>query len=96
MPTHSTNQTEIETGDHNSIDSDKSCDLFYRYTVVELYKCFKMCALDKFADSCKENKIDGAFLKGYDLDDFKSEPFCLNHFQILKVQKIIFDGWRPS
>ncbi|XP_053394528.1 uncharacterized protein LOC128555636 isoform X2 [Mercenaria mercenaria] len=68
---------------------------FYSYSVEELVECFKICNLDRFAEKCDANKLDGAFFRQLDLNLLKLEPFYLNTFEQFKVREII-EGWRPK
>lgn len=71
-------------------------ELFYSYSVAETYHCFKNCGLDDFAIKCKKNKLDGSFFRNFDCSLLKDDPFHLSNFTILKVKKIIHEGWRPT
>ncbi|XP_045159055.2 uncharacterized protein LOC123524709 [Mercenaria mercenaria] len=71
-------------------------DDFFKYTVTETSHCFKHCGLENFAEKCHENRLDGSFFRNFDLNELKEDPFKLTGFQILKVKKMIYDGWRPK
>ncbi|XP_045159054.2 uncharacterized protein LOC123524708 [Mercenaria mercenaria] len=71
-------------------------EVFYRYTVIETYECFKECGLEEFAVKCKEHKLDGTFFRNFNYEELKEDPFYLSKFCILKLTKIIHDGWRPT
>lgn len=73
-----------------------TADDFYKYTVLETTHCFRHCGLETLADKCYEHRLDGSFFKNFDLDELKKDPFNLTSFNVLKVQKMIFDGWRPK
>ncbi|XP_062605239.1 uncharacterized protein LOC134267025 [Saccostrea cucullata] len=51
--------------------------------------------LDKLADVCKEEKVDGTFIACLTEDDLRDEPFCLGNFQIKKLNKLK-SGWRAT
>ncbi|XP_061167669.1 uncharacterized protein LOC133176573 [Saccostrea echinata] len=51
--------------------------------------------LDKLADVCKDEKVDGNFITCLTEDDLKDEPFSLGNFQIKKLNKLK-SGWRAT
>lgn len=69
---------------------------FFQYSVMETAQCFKHCGLSDFADVCFKDTVDGSFFKNFNFEELKKEPFGLSSFHILKVKKMIFDGWRPK
>ncbi|XP_045159062.2 uncharacterized protein LOC123524712 [Mercenaria mercenaria] len=69
---------------------------FYRCSVFETSQCFRHCGMEEFADECFKNRLDGSFFKSFDLQELKGDPFHLSNFHVLKVRKIIYEGWRPS
>jgi hypothetical protein len=68
---------------------------FFQYTVVEVEHCFKHCGLSDFGSKCLEHRLDGHFFEHFDLQELKKEPFEMSDFQVLKVKKMIYEGWRP-
>lgn len=82
--------------DVNSVMKEGCTDAdFYKYTAIQTASCFRVCALCKLADLCYINRLDGYFFKHFDLNTLRQEPYNLNSIQILKVKKIIHNGWRP-
>ncbi|XP_053396500.1 uncharacterized protein LOC123551054 [Mercenaria mercenaria] len=71
-------------------------DDFFQYTVTETAHCFKHCGLDDFAELCLENRLDGSFFRNVDCNELRKDPFGLTEFHILKVTKMIYNGWRPK
>jgi hypothetical protein len=69
---------------------------FYQYSVSETSQCFKLCGIAEFAEQCNEYKLDGSFFRQFDLQTLREDPFNFTSFQILKIKKIIFEGWRPK
>lgn len=76
--------------------ANQTCEDFFQYSVNEIFQCFHMCSIDKLAKQCLEQKLDGKFFQNFDLDSLKKEPFFLDTFAVLKIKKIIFEGWRPK
>lgn len=75
---------------------DQTADDFYAYTVNEVVHCFHICSASKMAKICSEQKLDGRFFRKFNIEDLKKEPFQLEPFSVLKVRKVILDGWRPK
>lgn len=75
--------------------ADKETD-FFTYSVNDVVECLKKCSMSEFAQKCNEQALDGSFFKKLDLAIFKSDPFSLSEFDILKLNKIIHTGWRPK
>lgn len=69
---------------------------FFDYSVQEVVDCFTRCSLNKLANFCKKEKLDGRFFENFDMDKLKEEPLNLENFTLIKVRRIIFDGWRPK
>lgn len=69
---------------------------FFRYTVEEVSQCFSSCGLKKFGELCYENMLDGSFFRTFDMHYLKEDPFFLSPFEVLKVQKVVVEGWRPT
>lgn len=69
---------------------------FFDYSVQQVMSCFKQCSLDKLARVCQRRSLDGPFFRQLDLESLKLEPFYLDNLAILKVKKIMFEGWRPK
>lgn len=80
----------------STVDDNIEPSVFYRYTSVETVQCLINCGLYDFAEQCKTHKLDGPFFRNFDLDVLKDDPFNLSNFQLLKLKKIVFDGWRPA
>lgn len=80
----------------NIYRDNQTPDDFYKYSVVEVAECFRICALDKLGKECYQQRVDGEFLRNFDSSQLTSEPFNLTPFEVLKVKKIIFEGWRPK
>lgn len=81
----------------NKIDGpDHFNDDFYSYTGAELVECLHMCGLKQFAIECSTHNLDGEFFRNFDLNELKNDPFSLNNIELLKVRKVIDDGWRPK
>ncbi|XP_045195637.2 uncharacterized protein LOC123551055 [Mercenaria mercenaria] len=78
------------------LETDQTEDRFYQYSVLETSQCFRHCGLGKFADECLKNRLDGSFFRNFDLQVLNGDPFHLSPFEVLKVRKIIFEGWRPN
>lgn len=96
MDGNNKNSKDYFLEDLNKICRDnQGSEDFYSYTVSEVFHCFHMCCVENLAQLCREQKLDGQFFKGFDLNDFKEDPFNLDAFSALKVKKIIFEGWRP-
>ena len=68
---------------------------FIQCTVEEVVECFQECALPRLASVCKEEHLDGEYFRDLSGEDLAQEPFCLKHFHISKVRKIMA-GWRPK
>lgn len=81
---------------HSTASDNIDSSAFYRYSSVETVRCLINCGLHDFAEQCKNHKLDGPFFRNLDLDVLKDPPFNLSNFHLLKLKKIIFDGWRPS
>jgi hypothetical protein len=62
---------------------------------TQLSELLKTCTLDRFADTCVEQSIDGEIFMELTDDMLKDEPFQLKQFEILKVNKIK-KGWKPK
>lgn len=94
---HSKMDTLMKLPDCNKIgrQNQTSAD-FYEYTVAELAECLKLCGLDELAVVCCEHKLDGCFFKKFNLNQLEEKPFSLNKLEILKMRKVIEDGWRPK
>ncbi|KAL3867929.1 hypothetical protein ACJMK2_040771 [Sinanodonta woodiana] len=77
----------------------KPSEMFYSYTVRQVYDCFISCGLEQMADTCKARKLDGAFFKHLMNDNFSEllskDPFNLTLLDTFKVKTII-RGWRPN
>lgn len=92
-----TAQISVSWGGHSR--NEEQCEnqeLFYSYNVAQTYHCFKDCGLEDFAMKCKKNKLDGSFFRNFDCSVLKGEPFNLSNFTLMKIRKIIIDGWRPT
>lgn len=75
--------------------ADKETE-FFTYSVSDVVECLKKCSMSEFAQKCSEQALDGSFFKTLDLAIFKSDPFSLSEFDIVKLNKIIHTGWRPK
>ncbi|CAC5367538.1 unnamed protein product [Mytilus coruscus] len=64
-------------------------------TMIQLGNLLKKFKLDKFAEKCFEEQIDGNFFMDMTDEILKEEPFSLNRFEILKVTKLQ-SGWNPK
>jgi hypothetical protein len=92
-----TAQISVSWGGHSrNEDQCENQELFYSYNVAQTYHCFKDCGLEDFAMKCKKNKLDGSFFRNFDCSELKGEPFNLSNFTLMKIRKIIIDGWRPT
>ncbi|XP_053396504.1 uncharacterized protein LOC123551057 [Mercenaria mercenaria] len=78
------------------LETNETEDRFYQYSVLETSHCFRHCGLEQFADECLKNRLDGSFFRNFNLQVMKRDPFHLSTFEVLKVRKIIFEGWRPK
>lgn len=74
----------------------QSRDDFYSYSVEELVECLNRHGLGSFAIDCNTHKLDGAFFRNFDLNVLKTDPVSLNNTDLLKLRKLIEDGWRPK
>ncbi|KAL4236514.1 hypothetical protein ACF0H5_004900 [Mactra antiquata] len=81
--------------DPKIMKKDSTAEDFYTFSVAQTALCFRLCALCRFADYCYTNRLDGMFFKNLNFDILKDSPFYLNSIQILKVDRIINQGWRP-
>lgn len=91
------NYSKMERKDASHIFKDNLTEKdFFNYSVMDASHCFHHCGLAEFAARCIENKLDGAFFQNMDLSNLTADPFCLSRFQVLKVEKIIYSGWRPK
>lgn len=77
-----------------SADSDHSNSI-HHLGVEQLCSLLKEYKLDKLAEVCVDEKLDGNFLACLNDDDLKEEPFCLGNFQIKKLNKLK-TGWRSK
>lgn len=82
--------------DQTKIDGPDQCGDFYSYTVEELVDCLNLCGLKRLAMECNTHRLDGEFFRKFDLNELKNEPFSLNRIELLKVRKVIENGWRPK
>ncbi|CAC5367539.1 unnamed protein product [Mytilus coruscus] len=64
-------------------------------TMIELGNLLKHVKLDKFAEICSEEQIDGDIFMDMTAEILKEEPFSLNRLEILKVTKLQ-GGWNPK
>lgn len=64
-------------------------------TMIELENLLKSVKLDKFAEMCCAEQIDGDFFMDMTDEILKEEPFSLNRFEILKAKKLQ-GGWKPK
>ena len=71
------------------------CDIIACMSYTQLSELLKTCTLDRFADTCVEQSIDGEIFMELTDDMLKDEPFQLKQFEILKVNKIK-KGWKPK
>jgi hypothetical protein len=71
------------------------CDIIACMSYTQLSELLKTCTLDRFADTCVEQSIDGEIFMELTDDMLKDEPFQLKQFEILKVNKIK-QGWKPK
>lgn len=77
-----------------SAESDHSNSI-HHLGVEQLCALLKEYKLDKLAEVCVDEKLDGNFLACLNDDDLKEEPFCLGNFQIKKLNKLK-TGWRSK
>ena len=71
------------------------CDIIACMSSTQLSELLKTCKLDRFADTCFEEIIDGEIFMELTDDMLKDEPFQLKQYEILKVNKIK-KGWKPN
>ncbi|VDI47553.1 Hypothetical predicted protein [Mytilus galloprovincialis] len=64
-------------------------------TMIELGNLLKSVKLNKFAEMCCEEQIDGDFFMEMNDEILLEEPFSLKKFDILKVKKLQ-GGWKPK
>ncbi|XP_063411378.1 uncharacterized protein LOC134694298 [Mytilus trossulus] len=64
-------------------------------TMIELENLLKSVKLNKFAEMCCEEQIDGEFFMEMNDEILQEEPFSLRRFDILKVKKLQ-GGWKPK
>jgi hypothetical protein len=74
-------------------ESDKSS--LENLGVEDLCSLFREYKLEKLAEVCEEEKLDGKFIACLTDDDLKDDPFWLGKFQIIKLNKLK-SGWRAS
>ena len=70
-----------------------STKAFSLMTVEEVVSLLKECSLDKVAERCREENMDGAFITDIPNSELKSR-LEINELQKLKLSKIM-QGWRP-
>lgn len=84
------------TNEENNLNDVDTTSDFFSYTVTEVCRCFDRCGMKRFAQLCYDNMLDGRFFRKFDLLNLKEGPFFLSNFEVLKLQKIIVEGWRPT
>lgn len=77
-----------------SEDSNHSSSI-HHLGVEQLCALLKEYKLEKLAEVCVDEKLDGNFLACLNDDDLREEPFCLGNFQIKKLNKLK-TGWRSK
>lgn len=81
---------KIQPMSHGSNDAMKFSDM----TTGEVVNLFKQTMLPALASACEKEGLDGSFLSSLSDTQLKT-VFKLSDLQLIKVNKIINDGWRP-
>nr|XP_022315693.1 uncharacterized protein LOC111119621 isoform X9 [Crassostrea virginica] len=68
---------------------------FKDLTSAEVVSLFRMTTLPGLASACEKEGLDGSFLSSLNETQLK-KVFKLSALQLIKVNKIINDGWRPN
>ncbi|XP_022315687.2 uncharacterized protein LOC111119621 isoform X3 [Crassostrea virginica] len=68
---------------------------FKELTSAEVVSLFRMTTLPGLASACEKEGLDGSFLSSLNETQLK-KVFKLSALQLIKVNKIINDGWRPN
>eukprot|EP00105_Crassostrea_gigas_P031795 XP_011454594.1 PREDICTED: uncharacterized protein LOC105347286 isoform X5 [Crassostrea gigas] len=81
---------KIQPMSHGTSDLMKFSDM----TTGEVVDLFKQTMLPALASACEKEGLDGSFLSSLSDTQLKT-VFKLSDLQLIKVNKIINDGWRP-
>lgn len=81
---------KIQPMSHGTSDLMKFSDM----TSGEVVNLFKQTMLPALASACEKEGLDGSFLSSLSDTQLKT-VFKLSDLQLIKVNKIINDGWRP-
>lgn len=73
----------------------RSSFAFSGLSVGDVAKVLVSCGLNKMADKCKEQTLDGKFLSNLNEQDLKEE-FSLNSIQLKKFRLLSKEGWTPK
>ena len=83
--------TVTNVGDISGIPHDLKC-----LSVSGLADSLALLKLEKLADSCRDNLIDGNMFKALTADELKGDPFNLSGFHLKKALMFKDEGWTPK